>query len=82
MTLRITSIEDADKKLTVIKEQNGIIKLIFEIYVKKYPSLSKDGVCQLIAEKSGISRATVWRIIEKGDLENKSVYEKGGIKSL
>jgi len=47
--------------LNLIKNQDSIIKQAFELYKKKYPNHSYDGIVELIAEESGISRATVWR---------------------
>jgi hypothetical protein len=80
MSLKFDSIEDADQSLTVMKNQDELIKLIFEIYKNKYPKYNKDTICKMIAEKSGKSRSTIWELISRtgGD----SVYEKKSIKFI
>lgn len=52
---------DVTAALNILKNPDSVIKQAFEIYKKKFPNHSYDGIVELIAEESGMSRATVWR---------------------
>jgi hypothetical protein len=80
MSLKFDSIEDADQSLSIIKKQDEIIKIVYEIYLKKYPKFNKEGIVKMIAEKSGKSRSTVWDTIMRSG--GNSSYEKTGLKFL
>jgi 2-phosphoglycerate kinase len=80
MSLKFYSIQDADKQLEAIQKRDDIIKMVYEIYKKKYPKYSNDDLVIMIAEKSGLGRSTIWEIIARTGGE--SVYDKRGLRFL
>ena len=77
MTPRTDLIKANDKKLDAIKNRDEIIREAFRLRCAADGNKAKDGVCQDIAERTGLHKATVWNIIT-----HRSVYEKKGIITL
>lgn len=65
-----TEFEIINRKLEEIKSRDSTIREAFKIYCAQLTQHNKDGICELIGQRCGLSRSKIWEIVnnkENGD---------------
>jgi hypothetical protein len=70
-------IKESNKKLDAIKNRDENIREAYKLRCAADPNKTKDGVCQDIADRTGLHKATIWNVVTF-----RSVYEKKDISTL
>ena len=69
--------KEYDRRLAIIKNRDNEIREALEFFCSVRTDLNKDGNCQDVATKAGLSKSTVWDIITY-----RSAYEKKNLTTL